>query len=66
MKSIWCFTHKFKIQLDIVTPPLSEIKENDLFVMNEFVAQGFSKAKLANLNACRKYLQIVTLGEITK
>ena len=40
-------------------------KENDLFVMYEFVAQDFSKGKLSLLNACRKYLQVATLGEIT-
>ena len=65
IKSIWKSVHMFNIKLEMQTPPLAETKENDLFLMQEFVAQGFPKRKLQLLNACRKFLQINTLGDIT-
>ena len=65
IKSIWCFVSKFKINLDMETPTLGKTKVDDLFLMKEFVIQGYSKQKLQVINACRKFLQISTLGEIT-
>ena len=65
IKSIWKSVHMYNIKLEMHTPPLSETKVDDLFLMQEFVAQGFAKRKLILLNACRKFLQINTLGDIT-
>ena len=65
IKSLWKFLSLHDINLHMLTPDLKETKKNDLFIMKEFVAQGYSKKKLLILNACRKYLQVTTLGEIT-
>ena len=44
IKSIWCFISKFNIHLEIETKTLVGAKK-DLFIMKEFVSQGFSNNK---------------------
>ena len=65
IKSIWSFLHRYNIKLEMLTPALKETKKDDLFLMKEFVSQGYQKTKLQTLNTCRKYLQVTCLGEIT-
>jgi len=43
-------------------PPL---RKNDCFLMEDFLEYGFPKHQLEKLNACRMYLQVTTLAEIT-
>jgi len=43
-------------------PPL---RQHDRYIMEDFADQNFSKQKLEQLNACRMYLQVTTLAEVS-
>ena len=47
------------------TPLLPETKVTDIFLMDAFASAGYKNSKLTSLNVCRKYLQVITLGDIT-
>jgi len=40
------------------------LRQNDWYLMDDFVDQNFSKTKLEQLNTCRMYLQVTTLAEV--
>jgi len=46
-----------------IIPPL---RENDRFLMEDFCDYGIPTNQLEKLNACRMYLQVTTLAEITE
>ena len=65
IKSLWSFSHSHSITITDRVHSYPQIsRENDLFLMEAFEAQGFSQEKLQILNHCRKFLQVLTLSDI--
>jgi len=56
-------TLQIQIRYAAWTIPLSQI--GDRYLMEDFLDQSFPQYKLEHLNACRMYLQVTTLSEIT-
>ena len=65
LKSIWKFLRTYKIHVTMIASALKMTKNNDIFLMEAFSNCGYKNSKLVTLNICRKYLQVVTLGDIT-
>jgi len=57
--------HANKIQIRYQAWTIKPMRFHDRFLMEDFVQQGFSKLQLEQLNACRMYLKVPTLAEIT-
>ena len=65
IKSIWKFTYDNNINIvDRITKYPLPSREGDVFIMEVFQHQGYSKEKLQILNRCRIYLQVLTLSDI--
>ena len=47
------------------SPPLLVTKVDDVYLMESFASHGYKSARLSTLNICQKYLQVLTLGDIT-
>ena len=65
IKTLWKFCQSNNITLldrhsHFPTPQ----QENDVFLMEIFVHEGYSKAKLAKINRCRLYLGALTLSDV--
>jgi len=41
------------------------VRENDLFLMDEFMKYNFTPAQMKLINQCRLYLQVITIADIT-
>lgn len=66
LASIWQFLHILDLQIIIPSIPLpQEQRDNDIFLMSEFIYQGFKKGELELINQCRLYHQVITLTDIT-
>ena len=65
MKSVWKFIDSTNLHITMVSPALPHTKENDVFLTAAFIQQGYRNSQLQTLNTCRKYLQVITLGDIT-
>ena len=65
IKHLWQFLHENNIEvLDRVTElPLPQ-REGDVYLMEEFQAQGYSHLELARLNKCRIFLRVLTLADV--
>ena len=65
IKTMWKFLHTHQITIPMTSKALAATKTNDTFLILAFHQQGYKNSKLTTLNICRKYLQVVTLGDIT-
>jgi hypothetical protein len=66
VKATWQFAHEHQIDIkDSTTKNLHLHRENDVFLMEIFAHQGYSKETLKKINRCRLYLQVTTLSDIT-
>ena len=65
IKNIWKFTSEYSITIinRITELPLPQ-REGDVFLMEEFHNQGYSKHQLEILNQCRIYLRVLTLADV--
>jgi len=66
IKSTWSFLHSASAHIEvdqqlIFTPQ----REHDQFLMSSFLTLTLSPKELRRLNACRLYLQVITLADIT-
>ena len=65
IKHIWKFIQCNNILLiDRYTSFPTPQRENDLFLMEVFVNEGFPRHKLVKINKCRLYLGVLTLSDI--
>ena len=64
IKHQWKFVQDNNITLQDNTPPLSHITDKDQFLMEIFLGQSFHKRDLIRLNKRRKYLKVMTIGDI--
>ena len=64
-KSLWKFVSTHRIKIQMASPTLRHTKKDDVFLIPSFIQHGYKNSKLKMLNTCRKYLQVVTLGDIT-
>ena len=66
IKFIWKFAFDNDIIIqDNVTANLELRRQNDIFLMEQFVYEDFSEAELQHINRCRLYMQAVTLADVT-
>jgi len=66
LTSTWKFMHITNLQVQITRIPLpTPQRENDVFLMTEFVYLGFKKRDLELINQCRIFHQVLTLADIT-
>ena len=65
IKTLWQFLSTYLIRIPMASTPLTPTKQHDFFLIEEFLKAGYTHSKLVALNTCRKYLQVVTLGDIT-
>ena len=64
IKDLWHFTSIHHIHLEDHSPPLQHINNNDKFLMKLFLSHNIPKRDLQRLNKCRKYLKVLTIGDI--
>lgn len=65
LKHLWSFTQSNNIILiDRFTNFPTPQRENDVFLMEVMVHEGFSKTKLLQINRCRLYLGVLTVSDI--
>jgi len=57
--------HCCRIQIRYNSWKVHPLRQQDRYLMEDCIEQNYSKAKLEQLNACRMYLQVNTLAEIT-
>ena len=66
-KSLWKFMsdpfHKLDITKDYEALPL--LRNKDVYIMQAFVDKGFKNSELKALNFVRKFIQAITLADIT-
>ena len=64
MTSTWEFMSQYKItvELDLETIPLR--RENDHYIMEQFIAAGATKSQLKVLNRCRLFLKVISWADI--
>ena len=66
LSSLWQFLQVTNVKIMIPgVPLLSAQREQDFFLMSEFVYKGFTKGDLELINQCRLYHQVITLADIT-
>jgi len=56
---------EYNIQIRYNAWAIKPLRFHNHFLMEDFVQQGFSKLHLEQLNACRMYLNVMTLAELT-
>ena len=64
IKHLWSFVQAHKIILQNHSPPLTSSTNNDRFLMDIFLKTDLKKRELIQLNKCRKYLKLLTVGDI--
>jgi len=57
--------NEYDIQICYDAWTVKPLRHHDRFLMDDFIQQDFSKQQLEQLNACRMYLKVTTLAEIT-
>ena len=64
MTSTWEFMSQYKItiELDLETIPFR--RENDHYIMEQFIAAGGIKSQLKVLNRCRLFLKVISWADI--
>ena len=65
IKHLWQFVSDHHICLinRLIELPLPQ-RSGDVFLMEEFVEQGYTKSELMILNRCRIFLQVMTLADV--
>ena len=68
IENLWKFASDNTITIqNHVTPKLQPERENDIFIMEDIINLGnFGTTDLKRINACRLYLQVTTLSDITE
>ena len=61
---MWKFTSDMKYTFSGWNNVLKPQRDNDKYIMEEFVRFGYTKQKLQLLNKCRIYLQAISLSDI--
>ena len=65
IKHTWKFAFDNNILIhDNVTDQIPLTRENDIFLMEAFVNEGFSGINLVRINRCRLFLQVNTLADV--
>ena len=64
MKHLWKFLQEHQIHLQSHSPQLDKATNNDKFLMDLFLAKPIPKRDLIMINKCRKYLRVLTIGDI--
>ena len=64
IKHLWKFVYDHNIILQDNSPPLSPTTNTDRFLMDLFLRHSFRRRELIQLNKCRKYLRVTTVGDI--
>jgi len=57
--------HSNRLKIMYTSWTVLPLRHNDRYLMNDFIDHDFPTHKLVKLNACRMYLQVTTLAEIT-
>jgi len=57
--------HANRIQISYNSWNIPPLRVHNRFIMEDFNAQDFPRSKMERSNACRMYLQVTTLSEIT-
>lgn len=63
--SLWKFLTEENIQLHLPLPETPLLRENDVYLMEQLCQQKLPIKVLKDINQCRLYLQVVSLGDIT-
>ena len=64
IKNLWKFLNDHNIHLQDHAPPFDTINNNDKFLMDIFTGSHLPRRDLIILNKCRKYLNVLTIGDI--
>jgi hypothetical protein len=63
---IWKHTHQLHITVDVEHHWIPKLtRENDIFLMDEFMKYNFTPYHMKLINQCRLYLQAITIADIT-
>jgi len=65
LSSLRAHMHDLQIHIRYPAWTIPPMRMNDRYLMQDFAEQDFPTHKLLKLNACRMYLQVTTLAEIT-
>ena len=63
-KSTWEFMSKYDIGISINLQEITQRRQNDAFIMEEFHSNGVKPKDLEVLNRCRLYLKAITIADI--
>ena len=64
IKNLWKFVYEHKILLLDRSPHLTLSSDKDILIMDLFLQGNFKKRELITLNKCRKYLKILSVGDM--
>ena len=64
IKHLWHFTSTYHIHLQDHSPKFPTSTNTDTFIMEIFFASNLHKRELIALNKCRKFLKVLTIGDI--
>ena len=64
LKHLWKFVQHHHILLQDNAPPIQHFTNNDMCLMDIFIQGDLKRWEIININKCRKYLQVLTLGDI--
>ena len=65
IKHIWRFAFENDIIIkDNVTPDLSLRRNNDVYLMEQFIYEDFTDTELQHINRCRIYMQATSLSDV--
>jgi len=65
IKHVWKFTSDMKLKFEGWKNIMKLQRTGDAFIMDSFIKAGLSKSELQTMNQCRKYLQVITISDIT-
>ena len=66
LKNTWEFVHKNNIKLKDPIAPVTKLRNDDTFIMNDFMTNPeIPESHWAKLNRCRLYLKVMTVSDIT-
>ena len=63
-RTLWEFTSSHNIEIQSKHTRIETPRHQDSFLMEDFVASGVTHDTLKRLNACRLYLQVITVSDI--
>lgn len=64
LKHLWQFISENHILMQDHTPPLPTSTNNDKFIMDICLHNNIPRRDLIRINKCRKYLKVLTIGDI--